>query len=143
MVNKKIRGATSLVSDGISFKSQLEVVIYKELLRAGFNPKYEERKFVIWEGIKPTKPFYNRDIQTKMLKLDMGKMRDITYTPDFTFEYNDYFIIIEAKGYENDTFPIKKKMFRKILESYNKALYFEIFTKKQLVDAIKIIKEYE
>ena len=93
MANKKIRGATSLVSDGISFKSKLEVVIYKELLRAGFNPKYEERKFVIWEGIKPTKPFYNRDIQTKMLKLDMGKMRDITYTPDFTFEYNDYFVI--------------------------------------------------
>ena len=51
MVNKKIRGATSLVSDGISFKSQLEVVIYKELLQAGFNPKYEEQKFVIWEGI--------------------------------------------------------------------------------------------
>ena len=75
--------------------------------------------------------------------MDNKKLIDITYTPDFTFEYNDYFIIIEAKGYENDTFPIKKKMFRKILEAYKKALYFEIFTKKQLVDAIKIIKSYE
>lgn len=141
MVNKKIRGATSLVSDGISFKSQLEVVIYKELLRAGFNPKYEERKFVIWEGIKPTKPFYNRDIQTKMLKLDMGKMRDITYTPDFIFEYKNHLIIIEAKGFENDTFPIKKKLFRGLLEKMETSvIYLEVYTKKQLLQAIEILK---
>ena len=141
MVNKKIRGATSLVSDGISFKSQLEVVIYKELLRAGFSPKYEERKFVIWEGIKPTKPFYNRDIQTKMLKLDMGKMRDITYTPDFTFEYKNHLIIIEAKGFENDTFPIKKKLFRGLLEKMETSvIYLEVYTKKQLLQAIEILK---
>lgn len=141
MVNKKIRGATSLVSDGILFKSQLEVVIYKELLRAGFNPKYEERKFVIWEGIKPTKPFYNRDIQTKMLKLDMGKMRDITYTPDFTFEYKNHLIIIEAKGFENDTFPIKKKLFRGLLEKMETSvIYLEVYTKKQLLQAIEILK---
>lgn len=141
MANKKILGATSLVSDNITFKSKLEVTIYKELLRAGFNPKYEEQKFVIWEGIKPTKPFYNRDIKTKMLKLDMGKMRDITYTPDFTFKYKKYLIIIEAKGFENDTFPIKKKLFRGLLETMKTpVIYFEVYTKKQLVQAIEIIK---
>lgn len=141
MANKKILGATSLVSDNITFKSKLEVTIYKELLRAGFNPKYEEQKFIIWEGIKPTKPFYNRDIKTKMLKLDMGKMRDITYTPDFTFKYKKYLIIIEAKGFENDTFPIKKKLFRGLLETMKTpVIYFEVYTKKQLVQAIEIIK---
>lgn len=141
MANKKILGATSLVSDNITFKSKLEVIIYKELLRAGFNPKYEEQKFVIWEGIKPTKPFYNRDIKTKMLKLDMGKMRDITYTPDFTFKHKKYLIIIEAKGFENDTFPIKKKLFRGLLETMKTpVIYFEVYTKKQLVQAIEIIK---
>lgn len=141
MANKKILGATSLISDNITFKSKLEVTIYKELLRAGFNPKYEEQKFVIWEGIKPTKLFYNRDIKTKMLKLDMGKMRDITYTPDFTFKYKKYLIIIEAKGFENDTFPIKKKLFRGLLETMKTpVIYFEVYTKKQLVQAIEIIK---
>lgn len=141
MANKKILGATSLVSNNITFKSKLEVTIYKELLRAGFNPKYEEQKFVIWEGIKPTKLFYNRDIKTKMLKLDMGKMRDITYTPDFTFRYKKYLIIIEAKGFENDTFPIKKKLFRGLLEEMKTpVIYFEVYTKKQLVQAIEIIK---
>ena len=141
MANKKILGATSLISDNITFKSKLEVTIYKELLRAGFNPKYEEQKFVIWEGIKPTKLFYNKDIKTKMLKLDMGKMRDITYTPDFTFKYKKYLIIIEAKGFENDTFPIKKKLFRRLLETMKTpVIYFEVYTKKQLVQAIEIIK---
>ena len=141
MANKKILGATSLVSNNITFKSKLEVTIYKELLRARFNPKYEEQKFVIWEGIKPTKLFYNRDIKTKMLKLDMGKMRDITYTPDFTFRYKKYLIIIEAKGFENDTFPIKKKLFRGLLEEMKTpVIYFEVYTKKQLVQAIEIIK---
>lgn len=141
MNNKKIKNACAKSFNNIVFKSQLEVVIYKELLRAGFNPKYEERKFVIWEGIKPTKPFYNRDIQTKMLKLDMGKMRDITYTPDFTFEYKNHLIIIEAKGFENDTFPIKKKLFRGLLEKMEiPVVYFEVYTKKQLLQAIEILK---
>lgn len=141
MNNKKIKNACAKSFNNIVFKSQLEVVIYKELLRAGFNPKYEERKFVIWEGIKPTKPFYNRDIQTKMLKLDMGKMRDITYTPDFTFEYKNHLIIIEAKGFENDTFPIKKKLFRGLLEKMETSvIYLEVYTKKQLLQAIEILK---
>lgn len=142
MANKKIKGASTKVYNGITFKSQLEVSIYKTLLQEGFNPKYEEIKYVLWQGFKPTTPFYEKG-KDGLNKLSMKKIIDITYTPDFTFEYNNYLIIIEAKGYENDTFPIKKKMFRKVLESYNKALYFEIFTKKQLVDAIKIIKTYE
>ena len=142
MINKKIKGATARSFNGINFKSQLEVIIYKTLIQEGFNPKYEEKKFILWDGFKPTIPFYNKG-KNGLNKLSMTKLIDITYTPDFTFDYKGYLVIIEAKGYENDTFPIKKKMFRKILETYKKALYFEVFTKKQLVDAIKIIKTYE
>lgn len=142
MVNKKIKGASTKIYNGITFKSQLEVSIYKTLLQEGFNPKYEEVKYILWQGFKPTVPFYEKG-KDGLNKLSMKKIIDITYTPDFTFKYKNYFVIIEAKGYENDTFPIKKKMFRKILESYSNTLYFEIFTKKQLVDAIKIIKTYE
>lgn len=141
MANKKIIGATAKSFDGIQFKSQLEVTIYKTLLQAGFKPEYETQKFILWKGIKPTRLFYNRDNKNKMLKLDMGKLRDITYTPDFTFTYKKHFIIIEAKGFENDTFPIKKKLFRGLLETFKfPTLYFEIYTKKQLMQAIDIIK---
>ncbi len=142
MANKKIIGATNKSFNGINFKSQLEVMIYKTLLQEGFDPQYENNKFTIWEGFKPTVKFYNRDVKTKLLKLEDGKLRDITYTPDFVFIYNNVTIIIEAKGFENDVFPVKKKLFRKLLESYNKdsVMFFEIYTKKQLIEAINIIK---
>ena len=140
--NKKIRGATSKVFNGIKFKSLLEVSIYKTLLQEGFTPKYEAEKYTIVEGFKPQKLFYNKNNKTKNLKLDMGKVRDITYTPDFTFNYKDTAIIIEVKGFENDVFPIKKKLFRKWLDTQKiPIIFFEIFTKKQILQAIEIIKK--
>ena len=76
-----------------------------------------------------------------MLKLESKKIIDITYTPDFVFTYNGFLVIIEAKGMENDCFYLKKKMFRKWLEdNHPKSIYFEIYTKKQLLQAISIIQ---
>lgn len=142
--NKKIINASTQEFGDIQFKSKLEIMIYKTLVEYGFTPKYEEVKFLLWEGFKPSVPFYNKDKKSKDLKLDNKKLIDITYTPDFTFEYNDTLIIIEAKGFENDVFPVKKKLFRGLLERLSKAgkniIYFEIFTKKQLIQAINIIK---
>ncbi len=143
MGNKKIIGATNKTYNNINFKSILEVSIYKVLTQEGFNPEYEKVKFVIWEGFRPAVKFYNKDVKTKLLKLENTKIQDITYTPDFVFSHKGVIIIIEAKGYENDVFPIKKKLFRKHLEdNYNKdkVLFFEIYTKKQLLEAVKIIK---
>lgn len=73
----------------------------------------------------------------------MSKVRDITYTPDFTIFHNNTLFIIEAKGKENDTYPIKKKLFRKVLESTKiPCIYFEVHTKKELLEVIDIIKSY-
>ena len=75
--------------------------------------------------------------------MDMPKGTDITYTPEFTILYNDTLFIIEAKGIENDTFPLKKKLFRRLLESMEMpCVYFEVHTKKELLEVIKIIKSY-
>lgn len=135
--NKKVKNATELVIDNIKFKSKLEASVYKHLVEEGFVPGYELEKYVLWEGIKPTIPFYGKK------GLDDKKLIDITYTPDFTFSYKDKFIIIEVKGMQNDVFPYKFKMFRKLLESYvNKddILIFEVFSIKQLKECIKIIR---
>lgn len=54
-------------------------------------------------------------------------------------------VIIEVKGQTNDVFPVKFKMFRQLIESYpdhDKYLIFEIFGKRQLLEAIKVIKSY-
>ena len=144
MTNHKVKNATPLEYNNIQFKSRLEVMIYKTLLQEGFSVKYEPTKYIIWEGFKPNVSFYNKDKKTRMLKLDNKRLIDITYTPDFVFEYKDTTIVIEAKGFENDTFPIKKKLFRKWLENQNsqgnKYIFFEIFTKRQLMQTIDIIK---
>lgn len=139
--NKKIINASPLEYDGISFKSKLEKMAYQTLKEQGFPVLYEPKKFIIWEGFRPNVPFYNKDVSTRMLKMDRKKVIDISYTPDLMFEYNNHLIIIEMKGFENNTYPLKKKIFRKWLESnYPNSIYFEIFTKKQLLQAIDIIK---
>lgn len=142
--NKKIINASPLEYDGISFKSKLEKMAYQTLKEQGFPVLYEPRKFIIWEGFRPNVPFYNKDASTRMLKMDSRKVIDISYTPDLMFEYNNHLIIIEMKGFENNTYPLKKKIFRKWLESnYPNSIYFEIFTKKQLLQAIDIIKNLD
>ena len=74
-------------------------------------------------------------------------MVGIRYTPDFYFNYNGLDVYIEAKGIENDIFYIKKKMFIKYLDDVlvntgKRSIYFEVYTKKQLLQAIEIIKDY-
>lgn len=122
-------------------------MIYKTLSESGFDVYYEPTKYTIWSGFKPIVPFYNKDNKTKLLKLDNKKIIDITYTPDFTIKMDNMLIIIEAKGFENDCFPMKKKMFRGYLEQLQldtkkQVLFFEIYTKKQLLQAIQIISDY-
>lgn len=141
--NKKIRNARESVFNDIHFKSKLEESFYKTLVAAGLEPGYEQTKFVLAGGFKPTVPFFNRN-KSKVFRMDMAKVRDITYTPDFIILYNGTMFIIEAKGIENDTFPLKKKLFRRLLESMEMpCVYFEVRTKRELLEAIKIIKSYE
>lgn len=145
-MNKKIKNATALTYDNIQFKSKTEVMVYKTLLQLGFDPYYEATKYRIWEGFVPTVPYYTKG-KDKNLKRSTKKLIDITYTPDFVFLAPDKktVVIIEVKGFANDVFPIKRKMFRKYLETIKNELkqpvvYFEIYTKKQLMQAIEIIK---
>ena len=143
MENKKIKNATKKEYNGIQFKSLVEVSVYKHLLSLGLKPEYEKNKYIIWEGFKPKIPFYNQD-KKKELVLQNKKIIDITYTPDFTFQYKSVFVILEIKGFENDTFPIKKKMFRKYLEeNIPNAIFFEVRTIKQLKHTLKLLDEYE
>jgi hypothetical protein len=161
-VNKKIRNATQSISGGITFKSKLEKSIYDTLLEQGFNPKYEPITFVIWEGFRPTIPYYDRETNyqrdvrlaasggssAKMLVRKKARILNVQYTPDFYFKYNDLNVYIEAKGIENDVFYLKKKMFIKYLddlylEKGERSIYFEVYTRKQLLQAIEIIKNYE
>lgn len=139
MENKKIKNATTKELDGIKFKSQLEVTIYKTLVSNAITPEYEKRTFEFVPRLRPTVPFFNR--VKKVFGLEMKPLHPITYTPDFTFEYDGMLIVIEAKGFENDVYPVKKNLFRRYLEDLPQySMYFEIRTKKELLEALRIIK---
>lgn len=161
MENKKIRNATRSRVKGITFKSQLEKSIYNTLLQQGFVPEYEPMTFTLWEGFSPITPYYDKETDrqrekrieegketcpSKMLVRKTGKIIGIRYTPDFHFKYNNLDVWIEAKGIENDVFYIKKKMFLKYLDDRfyrtgERAVYFEVYTKRQLLQALQIIRE--
>ncbi|QOR58322.1 hypothetical protein [uncultured phage cr106_1] len=144
MVNKKVINATPEEYSDIRFKSKIEVMVYKTLLQYGFKPEYETHTYTIWEGFKPTVPFYTRN-KAKVTILNLKKLINITYTPDFYIEYEGLKIIIEVKGSTNDVFPYKFKMFRWHIENMpdkDNYLIFEIFTKRQLLESIEIIKSY-
>lgn len=139
MANKKIINASPDEYNGIKFKSSIESRIYKALLEVGIEPDYEAYTFVLSPRVRPTVPFYNR---TKVagFHLITEPISQITYTPDFTFTLNGIFVIIEVKGFENDVFPIKRNLFRKYLETVDyPVIYFEIRTKKELLQALKIV----
>lgn len=160
--NKKIRNATVCQTGNLTFKSQLEKSVYNTLQQLGFNPQYEPETHTLWDGFDPITPFYDKESDTqqkkrledgdknksKILVHKKGKITGIRYTPDFYFKYGKLDVYIETKGFENDVFYIKKKMFRYFLDKrYNDtgqhSIFFEIYTKKQLLQAIEITKNYE
>lgn len=159
--NIKIRNATICKDGSITFKSVLEKNIYDTLLQQGFTPQYEPITFTLWNGFSPVTPYYDKETDKqnqkraellgkkvpRILVKKEGKVISIRYTPDFYFNYNDLDVYIEAKGIENDVFYIKKKMFIKYLDDVlvstgRKSIYFEVYTKRQLLQAIEIIKDY-
>ena len=143
-MNNKVKNAQRIVYNEITFKSKLDLMAYKLLEEKGFNPQYEQNTFIIWQGFKPVVPFFTKNKARQVIN-NNKKLINITYTPDIYFEYRGYKVIIEMKGFTNDVYPIKVKLFRKYIEQLqdsNKYLLFELYTKQQLLTAIQIIEEY-
>jgi len=120
--NKKVRNATPLDYNGISFKSKLEVYTYQQLTKFKIEANYEPIKFTIIE------PF----------QYDEEKVRAMTYTPDFV---GDDFVI-ECKGWANDAFPLRWKIFKYFL--YMNKIHYKLYllrNKKEVDVAIMDILE--
>lgn len=161
--NKKIRNATSAKTRGITFKSQTEKMIYRTLIDNNIEPEYEKYTFTLWDGFVPKTPFYDQETDKqhekrlaeensekktpKQLVLKTDKVIGVRYTPDFHFKVKDVDVWVEVKGIENDVFYIKKKMFRKYLDDLLetkgiRSIFFEVYTKRQMLQALKIVDEY-
>ena len=141
--NKKILNSCPNTFDNINFKSRLETTVYKQLLKEGVHPSYEKEKFIIWKGFRPSVPYFHK--LNKLTITKNMKIQDITYTPDFIFNYGKYKVILEVKGYANDVFSYKFKMFRRYLEEHNGIRYNYILAlitnKKVLIEFMDYLKE--
>ena len=137
----KIRNATSAVYKGIKFRSKLELFTYKQLEDAGIKSMYEENTYTLMPGFYPLMDSY--EPSKGEYKNNTKKVRGITYTPDFVDPYGKW--IIEVKGYANDVFPIKWKLFKMYLMENDMEEYTLYLPKnqKQVKETIELIKKLE
>jgi len=113
---KKKRGpvqANKISYDGIKFASGLERYMYMALKKAKIPALYEGQTFELVEGFDFQFKSYERCGNGKGEYKDRGnkKILNIKYTPDFVGKG----FIIECKGRANESFPLRWKMFKKLM----------------------------
>ena len=117
------RGGTVISCDGIEFKSKLEKYCYLKLKENGLSATYEGTTF----QILPPIVFEYNDKKSKSI-------RPMSYTPDFI---GDNFII-ECKGFANESFPLRWKMFKHYLFNNDLKYYLFMPRKQKEVDSVII-----
>lgn len=148
MENRKIRNASKIEYEGITFKSKFESYVYKTLSEKYGSAQYEQHTYVLVKPFVPTVPFYKYDAR-RGFRQDKATVRAITYTPDFIVVKDRTLLIFEVKGFPNDIYPLKRKLFRAYLESlkernlFDRIYFFEIKSKRDLMEAIKVVESDE
>jgi hypothetical protein len=99
--------------DGINFASGLEKYMYMALKKNKIKAKYEGETFVLINGFHFENESYERQANGKGELINRGSKRilPIKYTPDFIG--NNF--IIETKGRANESFPIRWKLFKRLI----------------------------
>ena len=104
-----------VTQDGITFASGLERYMYSALKGANIKSDYEGETFILQKGFMFETKCYERQSNGKGDMVNRGekKILPIKYTPDFIG--SDF--IIETKGRANESFPMRWKMFKKLINS--------------------------
>jgi len=99
--------------DGISFASGLEKYMYIALKKAQIKALYEGQTFELVRGFNFPFEVFERCSNGKGDYKNRGnkKILNIKYTPDFIGK--DF--IIETKGRANESFPLRWKLFKKLI----------------------------
>lgn len=122
--NKKVANAKPNSYNGINFRSKLETFCYKAL-EVDFPDsfEYEKNKYTIF------KDFYFKK----------EHVRPITIKPDFVSK--ELKVIIEVKGFPNDAWPLRLKLFKKLLSTKYKDWDFYICkNQSEIKEVIRVIK---
>ena len=102
-----------VTADGIQFASGLEKYMYLALKQAGIPALYEGQTFELIESFDFPFECYERCANGKGVYKNRGnrKILNMKYTPDFVGKG----FIIECKGRANESFPLRWKIFKKLI----------------------------
>lgn len=141
---KKKRGpvqSKKINFDGITFASGLERYMYQALKKARIKALYEGQTFELIESFDFPFECYERCSNGKGVYKNRGnkKILNIKYTPDFIGKG----FIIETKGRANESFPMRWKLFKKILAD-NRIGPFTLYkpqNQKECDETVELIKQ--
>ena len=134
----KVKNVKKQIYKGITFQSKLELYCYKTLNSFKIPVDYEKTTFTIFDALVYPQACYEG---TKKKLYNKGsKIRAITYTPDFVDPKGKW--IIETKGYANESFPLRWKLFKKHLkDTKQQYVLFMPRNKAQVDEVVELIKQ--
>ena len=139
--NRKIKNATPTELDGVSFRSKLELFTYRKLKEAGIPFEYEQHRFELLQAFEFNCESYEPLFKSNK-KIGFGlvnpKIRAMTYKPDFVNKEDNW--IIEVKGYRNDAFPLRWKLFKALCQDTGVTLFLP-GNQKEVLKTVEILQE--
>jgi len=132
---RQITKAKKHNADGITFASGLELYCYRALKKAKIPNQYEGKTFELVEKFKFDGLIMDKG-KTKgktVYKEKTGKVRNISYTPDFI--NLDKGFIIETKGLRTAEFKMRFKLFLKHLYDTKQNLDIYVPSNQKEVDS--------
>ena len=127
-----------ITHDRINFASGLERYMYMALKKSKNKAKYEGETFVLLSGFHFENSVYERCSNGKGDYKDRGSKRilPIKYTPDFI---GDDFII-ETKGRANESFPMRWKLFKRlVMNQFPNYTLYKPQNQKECDETIRLI----
>ena len=143
--NTKVRNATLTTYGKVEYKSKLEAFTAKVLDESGILYGYETSKFILMDSFTYEEDTY-RQTGTgtkKKYSTQNRKVQPITYKPDFVSinPKTKTGWVIEVKGFANDAFPLRFKLFKKFLHDNGyRVVLFIPRNQKQVRESIEKIK---
>lgn len=119
--DRRLIKSKKITIDGIQFASRLEGTMYKLLKDNNINFKYESESYTLSDSFIFNNNYYARLASGKGEYCNRGfkKVNAITYKPDFVIRHNDYYAIVETKGLPTESYNMRMKMFKALLNRQN------------------------
>jgi len=135
---RQVVQSKKITIDGIQFASQLEGYMYTLLRDVGIPADYEGKSYVTFDEFNLEIECFERATKRSKAMIDRRKVSCVRYTPDFIGQDEEW--IIEVKGRANESFPIRWKLFKKMIASWDEPpMVFKPTNKKDCEQVIKIL----